>query len=247
RPYQSVEKMWPSRRRPDLGNLPEVARQLIPIAPRVRISRDRAGLLELTCAHPLAEILFVLDDGDPIDAGKAYREPFELTHRGTIKAVAVGQGLIPGPVCTARFDLMIPRDEIKVVYADSEQPEEGEAFKAIDGDPHTYWHTQWGPGEPKHPHELRIDLGDMYELEGVRYLPRQDSRNGRIADYEIFVSVDGKEWGSPVAAGKLPDTSAEQRVVFDRPVTARFLRVVAKSEVAGRAWTTIAELDAIAK
>jgi hypothetical protein len=32
------------------------------------------------------------------------------------------------------------------------------------------------------------------KIAGFTYLPRQDMPNGRIADYEFYVSVDGVNW-----------------------------------------------------
>ena len=52
----------------------------------------------------------------------------------------------------------------------------------------TFWHTQWETGKPKHPHELVIDLGAAVKAAGLRHLPRQDSPNGRIKEYRIYLS-----------------------------------------------------------
>jgi hypothetical protein len=50
-------------------------------------------------------------------------------------------------------------------------------------------------------------------VSGFRYLGRQDgSLDGRVAAYRFFVSVDGEQWGEPVAAGTLADSAEEQEV-----------------------------------
>ncbi len=229
-----------------MGTLPEAARKIVPVAPPVRIRRDDDGHLMLTCDHPYAQIRYTIDGSDPLTHGTVYSESLDFIEGGVITTVAVGDGLIPGPVSKARYSLLIPRDRMKVVFADSEHPGEGETHGAIDGNPNTYWHTQWGAGEPKHPHELQIDLGATYELEGFEYLPRQDSRNGRVADYVFYVSPDGKNWGTPASSGHFPDSADRRRVLFKDRITARYVRLVARSEVAGNAWTSIAELDVIA-
>jgi beta-galactosidase len=36
---------------------------------------------------------------------------------------------------------------------------------------------------------LVIDLGVEQDLSGVRLLPRQDSANGRIKDYKLYLSL----------------------------------------------------------
>jgi len=85
----------------------------------------------------------------------------------------------------------IPRTGWKIVYADSEEnfAEGDPADNAIDGKPDTFWHTLWSAPHPSHPHTLVIDLGAEQTLSGVRLLPRQDSVNGRIKDYRVYLSL----------------------------------------------------------
>src|SRR5262249_42879134 len=49
------------------------------------------------------------------------------------------------------------------------------ATNAFDGDPNTFWHTEWVHNLPPHPHDIRIDLGAVYNIVGFRHLPRQDN------------------------------------------------------------------------
>ena len=58
-------------------------------------------------------------------------------------------------------------------------------------------------------------------MSGFRYLPRQDGLpNGRIAQYEFYVSLDGTTWGTPVATGTLANVATQQEVLFTREVRA---------------------------
>src|SRR5580658_4954751 len=79
----------------------------------------------------------------------------------------------------------------KILYVDSEENfSEGDlAENAIDGDPDSFWHTLWSAPHTSHPHTLVVDLGAEHELSGVRVLPRQDSPNGRIKDYRLYLSL----------------------------------------------------------
>jgi beta-galactosidase len=79
----------------------------------------------------------------------------------------------------------------KVAYVDSEETEadSNPAENAFDGQPDTFWHTLWGNGQPAHPHTLEIDLGAERDLSGIRLLPRQDSRNGRLKDYRLYLGT----------------------------------------------------------
>lgn len=84
----------------------------------------------------------------------------------------------------------ISREKWKVVYADSEEVDnnDGKADNIFDIQLTTFWHTQWTSASPKHPHQVIIDLGDEFTIGGMKYLPRQDSGNGRIKDYRLFIS-----------------------------------------------------------
>lgn len=87
----------------------------------------------------------------------------------------------------------ISREKWKIAYADSEEidGENGSAANAIDQQPTTLWHTEWGSAQPPHPHEIVIDFGQVVKLSGLKLLPRgEGSPNGRIKDFKIFVSRD---------------------------------------------------------
>jgi beta-galactosidase len=85
----------------------------------------------------------------------------------------------------------IPRSNWKIAFADSEelQGEDGKADNVFDLQSTSIWHTQWQGKSPKHPHQLVIDLGSVKKISGLKYLSRQDSRNGRIKDYRIYIST----------------------------------------------------------
>jgi beta-galactosidase len=85
----------------------------------------------------------------------------------------------------------ISRKDWKVIYVDSEEnfAEGDQAEMAFDGDADTFWHSLWSAPHTSHPHTLVIDLGAEREISGVRLLPRQDSANGRIKDYRLYLSL----------------------------------------------------------
>lgn len=141
----------------------------------------------------------------------------------------------------------VNRNSWRLVYVDSQEVvgEDGGADNVFDGYPSTFWHTGWWSASPPPPHEIQIDLGTQYDLTGFRYLPRQDgSANGRIGQYEFYVSADGVNWGSPVASGVFAYDSKEKEVSFT-PTAGQFVRLRALSEVNGRAWTSAAEISLI--
>ena len=91
------------------------------------------------------------------------------------------------------------------VSADSQElsGENGAATNAIDGNPGTYWHTQWRGGNPTPPHSFVVNLGDSVRVTGFRYLPRPGTggTNGTLAQFRFYVSTDEVNWGAPVAQG----------------------------------------------
>jgi glucose/arabinose dehydrogenase/PKD repeat protein len=138
----------------------------------------------------------------------------------------------------------LAQSQLRVRSVDSQETagENGRGSNVLDGNAATYWHTQWKAADPKPPHQIQLDLGGTYSVTGLYYLPRQNSTNGRIARYEVSVSTDGANWGTPVATGTWPNTTAEQQLTFAAR-TGRYLRLRALSSVGGKPWTSVAELN----
>jgi len=223
-----------------------LARSHVPVLPAVSVKRDERGRVVLSCATQEGTIHYTTDDSVPEASSTRYAKPLELPGVVTVRARAVADGWIDGPITTHELPLFMPRGRWKVIHVDSEHPGEGEAVNAIDGNAATYWHTWWGKNEPAHPHEIQIDLGAAYELTGWTCLPRQDIPNGRINRYSLYAGRRAGPWGEPVASGRLRNTGRLQRINFAHPVIARYLRLIAHSEVNGHPWTSLAEFDVIA-
>jgi beta-galactosidase len=161
--------------------------------------------------------------------------------------VSAGPAMLAPPRAAPTGDL-IPQAEWSVRSVDSQELEgepqslSGPAHSAFDGSPQTFWHTRWQEATDPLPHELQIDLGANYNVYSILYLPRQDSSlNGRIAQYELFVSPDGTNWGAPVAAGTFPNSTAEQTLTFT-PKPGRYLRLRALSSHNGQPFAAVANL-----
>src|SRR6266851_4350938 len=146
---------------------------------------------------------------------------------------------------TTPVEGLIPQQQIRVVSVDSQDVVGGNyaATNALDGIPATFWHTAWYQQTAPLPHTLVLDLGGPYQVDGFRYLPRQDgTSNGTIADYQFSVSPDGTTWGTAVAAGTLAADPSEKTVRFTAK-PGRYVRLVALSEINGNPWTSAAELN----
>ncbi|MGM0461560.1 MAG: InlB B-repeat-containing protein [Fibrobacterota bacterium] len=120
------------------------------------------------------------------------------------------------------------------------------AEHVLDGDNSTAWFTHWEDPAEEHPHEIVLAVDTAAAVGGLRYTPRQESENGRINAYEVYVSADGEEWGGPAAAGFFQNSEDVQDGAF---IPARtdisFIRLVALSEVNDEVWASVAELDVL--
>ncbi len=146
----------------------------------------------------------------------------------------------------------IGKSKWKVVSFSSEntQGEDERAVLAIDDNPATFWHTQWNGAQPGHPHHLAVDMDEQAEISGFTYLPRQDGRQGAgvIAEYEFYLSRDGKDWGQPVARGNFEniDRDPSGRVVLlPKPAAGRYFKIVSLSAPGSQPYAGAAEIGAL--
>lgn len=135
-------------------------------------------------------------------------------------------------------------DTWSLVFVDSQDPVGYPGANAFDGNPNTFWHTEWRSGEvvPNPPHEIQIDTGISKAINGFTYLPRQDGiSNGNIGQYEFYVSDSSTTWGTPVITGTLANTSTLKTVSFPTK-TGRYIRLRALTDASGSNYMNIAEL-----
>jgi len=104
-----------------------------------------------------------------------------------------------------------------------------EPQKAIDDAKTTFWHTPWGAGSPNYPHEIQIDLKKSVNIKGFTYLPRQDIQNALINEFEFYVSQSASKWTEPAAKGAFSKDFNEKKILLDKPVRGRFIKLVAIS------------------
>ena len=132
----------------------------------------------------------------------------------------------------------IPVSELAVYQVDSEETvnESAPASRAIDGNPNTFWHTEWGGPDPVGPHFITIDLGSLRGVGGFIYTPRQDAQNGRIARYTVEYSTDAVSW-TLMASGTWTNSPAIQ--TYDGLVGHR----KARCEIAGPSGMVSAPFD----
>lgn len=152
------------------------------------------------------------------------------------------------------------------ILADSQEThgENAPAINAFDGDPATFWHTQWDPSEALPPHWIafKAKAGER-TVTALKVLPRQGRLNGTIRHYEVYAVPAGtatsandiSDWGAVRAQGEFP-YGADLRTVTlpNMPQGDVFIKLVARDmypipekypngEAAN--FSTIAELNAV--
>ena len=138
----------------------------------------------------------------------------------------------------------VSKGNLKVIYYDSQETsgENGAATNAVDGNSGTIWHTQWSGTVAPLPHEIQLSLGTTYNVNSFKYLPRQSGTNGRVGQYEVYVSTDSLVWGTAVATGTFANDATEKTVSFAAK-EGKFVRFRALSEVNGQQFTSAAEIN----
>ncbi|MEN8152368.1 MAG: discoidin domain-containing protein, partial [Planctomycetota bacterium] len=157
-------------------------RPAVPVVAAPRIERDRMARLSMKCATPGATIAYTLDGSVPGTLSRRFVRPFFHAGAGEVQVEATATGMLRSPVTRLVLEatevwLDVPKAAWRVVDFDSEQPGEGWAKHAIDGDPGTFWHTNWQTTKEPFPHHLTVDFGETLTLHGIALLPRQGSKN----------------------------------------------------------------------
>jgi hypothetical protein len=86
-------------------------------------------------------------------------------------------------------------------------------------------------------------MGQPYTVFKFTYYTRQDGPNGRIKDYQLYLSTDTLNWGEPVSTGSWTNTAAPQEIEFPEGMVAQYFKLIALSEINGNPWASAAEFE----
>jgi hypothetical protein len=148
---------------------------------------------------------------------------------------------------TAGNSSYVSQEGWKLIKVDSQETEKetDPGTNAFDGLSSTFWHSKYTGGTDPLPHEIQIDLGATYNLTGMSYLTRQDGNdNGVVGQYEFYASTDSANWGTVVKSGTFASDHTEKVVTFPSKA-ARYIRFRALSEIQGKQYTAVAELNVV--
>ena len=205
----------------------------------ITIARSRAGELTLSSPFEGRTIMYTINGAKK---AKEYTAPINMRDGGSIKVWYKDN---PGLVMSNEFT-KIESVPLEVVFASSVETGSGNAEHMVDGDLNSIWHTMYSITLAKYPHWVDFDAASVKNMKGFVYTARQDGANGRVKDFEICVSQDGKEWGAPIMKGSLKNTGEAQKVMFAKPVKARYIRFRALNEQNGNDFASGAEFGLIA-
>ncbi|XP_023939522.2 alpha-glucosidase 2 [Bicyclus anynana] len=94
-----------------------------------------------------------------------------------------------------------------------------EICNLTDNNKSTLWHTNWGSsGQAKPTDEkylkLFCDLGDVYELDKVDYIPRNDAGNGTLLELQYTYSTNNKEWSTVSDPIRFESNNSKKTIPF---------------------------------
>lgn len=97
----------------------------------------------------------------------------------------------------------------------------------LDGKTQTIWHTLWESSQPKPPHHITIDMGEVVNFAGFQYITRNNG-TGCPVELRLDISLDNEKWVEVKTYDKLPNGrgSTEFKTLFDSCVDARYFRLV---------------------
>ncbi|MDP4278110.1 MAG: discoidin domain-containing protein [Bacteroidota bacterium] len=171
--------------------------------------------------------------------------PRDFLSDGSDAGINISKITYKGDSLTFHVDLVDQPVQKSSWAVTADSYENGTAYNppvnALDNSSSTIWHTPWSTSAKAYPHWIQVNFGKLISLKGFKYLPRQDMENGRIKAYEFLTSVDGINWTS-VVKGTFLNSAALQLVTFPER-RCQYAKVLAKSEVNGNAFASMAELD----
>ena len=189
-----------------------------------RITRQADGKVRVEGPDGLA-IRYTTDGSDPVSTSPAYASALDLPARTVVKARVFAANGKAGPIATSVLGISKAGWKVLVCTA-------GDARKALDEDPKTFWASGAKPA----PQGFAVDIGTEEVLRGFTYLPRQDdSVEGMTDRFRFEVSTDNKTW-TKVAEGEFSNLRAnpiEQTVRFKADTKARYFRFTAQRAIEG--------------
>lgn len=124
----------------------------------------------------------------------------------------------------------IPISEVRLDSASTESPDhEQGAANAIDGNPHTLWHTRWdGQDNQKY---IIFNFTETKKLSKIKYQPTITNwNNGRVLGMTVLVGPDKDHLTEIVSNKELQNNNNEKEITFDS-IDAKYVKIVGVNTV----------------
>jgi hypothetical protein len=123
----------------------------------------------------------------------------------------------------------------------------GRAIHAIDSDSTTFWSSQWQSSQANYPHDIIINLGALYPVNGFSILSRHNNSNGKVKDFDLYLSQDGVNWGNSESTGTLKYSDSlgisKRGEIFFGAVDAQYVKIVMNSNYNNTPIINVSEID----
>lgn len=212
------------------------------------ITRDREGNVKIHSVGQ-ATIVFTTDGSEPTKDSEVYSKSIPMPKGGTLKVKVFADNFTRSSetfisefgICSAKWS---------VVSSTSHEQRFKPEF-AIDGNPHTMWHTPWQGKGLKLPQSIVINLGETVSLKGFSYSPRGDSnKSGTSMRYNFYVSLDGKKFKKVLSNkmfNNIKNNPITQHVKFGKTYKAKYFKFESIAEIDNKPWVSVGELGVITK
>ena len=112
----------------------------------------------------------------------------------------------------------------------------------IDGNTGTGFHTAWQGTKTPYPHNYYFTFAETASFNRINFYFQNNGTRGyySFGEYEIYTSDDGANY-ELLRSGKNTETNFS--VTFDTIVSAKYVKIVVKSNAAGNAFTNITEVQ----
>lgn len=184
-------------------------------------------------------VFYTLDGSDPSESSTRYTGPVALPQGGLLRARAIVEGR-QGSVSEHRLGIVRAGWTAFDAQGHTEQ-----AVRVLDGNRRSGWISEPSGASGSAP-ELTIDMGSVFEVAGMEYLPLPG--RGFIERYSIEVSANADTWTTVARGtfGNIVNDPSPRLVRFDAPVQARYVRLVRLSPPAAFEQVGAAEIELLA-
>ena len=203
------------------------------------ISRSSAGEVSVISQQGTSDIMYSINNGQP----QNYTSSFNLRNGGVVNAWYKNYPKLKVEQNFSKIETV----PLTVINASSQEAGEGNASNLVDGNPSSIWHTMYSVTVAQYPHWVDLDAAEVKTIKGFSYLPRSGGGNGNIKDFSIHISMDGENWGEPIIKSSFANNAELKKIIFDKPVKARYIRFTALSEQRGQDFASGAELSIYAE